>query len=61
MAQRLGHALGWLFTALAMLAGLLGYRLLDSPDAGFFLMVVAVFWLIGRGLRYVLAGDFSIL
>jgi hypothetical protein len=66
MAGRLGQLLSWAanITALAILATVLAMAALDKVDApaktGFILagvIIAAVIWTVGRGLRYVLVGS----
>jgi hypothetical protein len=63
MATRLGHVLGWIGTLIAAL--LLLVFVLNALHDGpilfgiIFLPPSLASWAIGRGLRYIFAGDFS--
>jgi hypothetical protein len=62
MAGRLGHVLGWIANLIALVAFGIGVlAALDTSDArlvgvGVAAVIAVIIWLIGRALRYVLAG-----
>ena len=60
IVYRLGRVLYWAFCIIAGIAALLGglYAYI-APESEWFLLLIfaAVVWLMGRVIRYILAGD----